>query len=66
MAALDTTRPVARSAGRVSSPMTTAFAAFAAWNDMRKTRKSLSQLSLRELDDIGITPGDIDRIASGS
>jgi uncharacterized protein YjiS (DUF1127 family) len=40
-------------------------AAFHAWNDARVTRKALSQLSDRELDDIGLCRGDIDAIASG-
>lgn len=35
----------------------------AAWNDARVTRKSLSKLSARELDDIGLHRGDIDEIA---
>ena len=34
-----------------------------AWNDARVTRKSLSRLSARELDDIGLCRGDIDDIA---
>ena len=34
----------------------------AAWNDARRTRKALSQLTDRELDDIGLVRGDIDRI----
>ena len=34
----------------------------AAWNDARRTRKVLSQLSDRELDDIGLARGDIYRI----
>ncbi|MFD1882526.1 DUF1127 domain-containing protein [Paracoccus pacificus] len=33
------------------------------WNDARVTRKSLSRLSDRELDDIGLCRGDIERIA---
>jgi uncharacterized protein YjiS (DUF1127 family) len=33
------------------------------WNDARITRNALSQLSLRELNDIGLVPGDIERIA---
>jgi uncharacterized protein YjiS (DUF1127 family) len=33
------------------------------WNDRRATRKALSQLSDRELDDIGLSRGDIDRVA---
>jgi len=34
------------------------------WNDRRATRKALAQLSDRELDDIGLNRGDIDRVAS--
>ena len=33
---------------------------FAAWNDARITRKALSKLSDRELDDIGLCRGDIE------
>lgn len=40
------------------------FAAFSEWNDARMTRKALSRLSDRELDDIGLTRGDIARIAA--
>jgi uncharacterized protein YjiS (DUF1127 family) len=32
------------------------------WNDARVTRKALSTLSDRELDDIGLCRGDIDHI----
>ncbi|TCM84416.1 DUF1127 domain-containing protein [Rhodovulum steppense] len=35
----------------------------AAWNDARATRKLLSRLSDRELDDIGLNRAEIDRIA---
>ncbi len=38
----------------------------AAWNDARVTRASLSRLSDRELDDLGLVRGDIDEIAQGS
>jgi len=38
-------------------------AAFHAWNDARVTRKALSALSDRELDDIGLCRGDIERIS---
>jgi uncharacterized protein YjiS (DUF1127 family) len=38
----------------------------AAWNDARVTRKSLSSLTDRELDDLGLVRGDIDDIASGT
>lgn len=65
MAAFDTTRPAAGlSAGRISTLFVSLVAAIAGWNDARITRKSLSQLSARELDDIGLTRGDIDVIAA--
>jgi uncharacterized protein YjiS (DUF1127 family) len=38
----------------------------AAWNDARITRKALSALTDRELDDLGLIRGDIDLIATGS
>jgi uncharacterized protein YjiS (DUF1127 family) len=34
-----------------------------AWNNVRQTRNELSSLSNRELDDIGMTRGDIPFIA---
>ena len=37
----------------------------AAWNDARVTRKGLSALTDRELDDLGLVRGDIDDIARG-
>ncbi len=37
----------------------------AAWNDARVTRKALSALSNRELDDLGLNRGDIEDIAAG-
>ena len=40
----------------------TLVSAFAAWNDTRVTRNALSRLSDRELDDIGLSRGDIDSI----
>ncbi len=42
----------------------TVFAAFTAWNDERATRKALNSLTTRELDDIGLTRGDIAAVAS--
>lgn len=39
------------------------WAAMTAWNDMRVTKNALNRLSDRELDDIGLNRGDIDRIA---
>ncbi|MGB1338409.1 DUF1127 domain-containing protein [Planktomarina sp.] len=65
MAYLDTSRGSAMSASRTmlanfSGAIVTAFTH---WNDARVTRKALSQLTLRELNDIGLAPGDIERIA---
>lgn len=37
-------------------------AAVSAWNDARITRKALSKLSDRELDDIGLCRGDIETL----
>lgn len=60
MAAIDIFRP--RPAG-----FGTGFSRFvgvvANWNDARVTRKALSKLSARELEDIGLCYGDIDDIA---
>lgn len=39
-----------------------AFEAISAWNNARITRNSLSKLSDRELDDIGLCRGDIEMI----
>lgn len=39
-------------------------AAVQAWNDSRVTRNALAALSDRELDDIGLCRGDIERIAA--
>jgi len=65
MAAFDTTRPaVGDVAGRIATFVVGIAGAIAAWNDARITRKSLSQLSSRELDDIGLCRGDIDEIAT--
>lgn len=35
---------------------------FVQWNNARITRNALSQLSAHELNDIGLTPGDIDAL----
>ncbi len=45
--------------------LATIVAAVSAWNDARITRKSLSRLSDRELDDLGLVRGDIEEIATG-
>ena len=40
-------------------------ARISAWNDARVTRKTLSKLTIRELDDLGLMRADIERIAMG-
>lgn len=65
MAAVETTRPApfgAITTYRAISGLTGVFAALAAWNDARVTRKALNKLSDRELDDIGLCRGDIEFI----
>ena len=37
--------------------------AISSWNDARMTRNALSQLSTRELEDIGLVRSDIDKIS---
>ncbi|MBT7343206.1 MAG: DUF1127 domain-containing protein [Rhodobacteraceae bacterium] len=65
MAYLDTSRSSAMSNCRTAMAnfATALFRAIIRWNDARITRNALSQLSLRELNDIGLVPGDIERIA---
>jgi uncharacterized protein YjiS (DUF1127 family) len=65
MAAYETSRAApfgAISIFRFVQNMTEAAARLAAWNDARVTRKALSKLSDRELDDIGLCRGDIELI----
>lgn len=67
MALLDfaATRGRASVANPIRNRVSQALGAFADWNDMRRTRKVLSQLSSRELDDIGLSRADIDAISRG-
>ena len=68
MALLDFTRSPSRSvfgADRFHATVSGLIANVAAWNDARRTRDALSQLSAHELDDIGLSRGDIDQIARG-
>ncbi|MCK0095315.1 DUF1127 domain-containing protein [Yoonia sp. F2084L] len=64
MASFDTNRTAAGLSAGKTSFFATMIASFAAWNDARITRNSLSKLSARELDDIGLSYGDIDKIAT--
>ena len=49
-----------RAAAGLGSVFARVTATVAAWNDARVTRKALSKLSDRELDDIGLCRGDIE------
>jgi len=61
MIAIHTNRTAAM--GTASNAFSMLFNTVAAWNDARVTRKALSKLSDRELDDIGLNRSDIDSIA---
>ncbi|MBK0329187.1 DUF1127 domain-containing protein [Rhodobacteraceae bacterium F11138] len=68
MAAFDTTRTTYGSHGlngRINGFFAGIFGTIAAWNDARITRNALSGLTDRELDDIGLTRGDIQAVAHG-
>ena len=65
MASFENIRPVSgQSASNFTSFAVNMFGAVAAWNDARITRNSLSKLTARELDDIGLSFGDIEQIAT--
>jgi uncharacterized protein YjiS (DUF1127 family) len=66
MAAFETSRPApfgATTTYHVIQFVSNALTSVKVWNDARVTRKVLSSLSDRELDDIGLCRGDIDHIA---
>jgi len=69
MAAFDTTRTAYGSSSavsRISTFASRAVSAVVAWNDTRVTRKALASLTDRELEDIGLSRGDIDFIADSN
>lgn len=45
-----------------SNLFTRAYGAFMDWNDRRMTRNALNALTTKELDDIGLSRGDINNI----
>ncbi len=63
MATIDTSRTAFGSSSAVSSFISRTLGSVVAWNDARVTRKALSSLSDRELEDIGLVRGDIDVVA---
>jgi len=65
MAAFDTIRPVSDGVlfgGRNANFFTKPFATVIAWYDARATRKALSKLTDRELDDIGLSRVELDSL----
>lgn len=62
--AIMTNRPIGAGFG-ASRMLADLVGRIAAWNDARVTRKGLSALTDRELDDLGLVRGDIDDIARG-
>lgn len=69
MAAIETTRTPYGTldlVARINATLTSVFGTIASWNDARATRKALSGLSDRELDDIGLARGDIDMVANSA
>ena len=49
--------------GRLSASLSALVSGVQAWNDSRVTRSALSQLTDRELDDIGLHRGSIDEVS---
>lgn len=62
MAVIEMNRTAAAPVGTSGSIFGKAFAAFTAWNTGRATRKALNNLTDRELDDIGLTRGEIEAV----
>ncbi|MBZ0122893.1 MAG: DUF1127 domain-containing protein [Roseovarius sp.] len=60
MAVMDIARTA--SPARVSGGVFSIFSRLVAWYEAYRTRKVLSALSDRELDDIGLTRGDVERL----
>ena len=67
MATFETNRSMTAgmAVGGVGTVVASITSAFVGWRDSRQTRRELSRLSDRELDDIGLTRGDIERVARG-
>ena len=61
MATYDNAYTTANS-GRIGQVFAAIVAAIASWNDVRSTRNALRALSDRELDDIGLSRGDIENL----
>lgn len=64
MASIDTNRSTTAPLMGLAAPIARLLGALRAWNDARITRRALEKLSARELDDIGLSRGDIDLIVA--
>lgn len=68
MAAIETTRTPYGTldlVARINATITSLTGSISYWNAVRSTRNTLVGLTDRELDDIGLARGDIDRVARG-
>lgn len=63
MAVIEYSRSSSASAGIIGSALAKAYNAYDAWRTARATQVALSRLSDRELEDIGLSRGDIARVA---
>lgn len=61
-----TTYATASAVNRFSALAGTLIAKIVAWNDARVTRNALSELTDRELEDIGLSRADIDAVATSN
>ncbi|WP_371930831.1 DUF1127 domain-containing protein [Paracoccus spongiarum] len=61
MSEIETNRSLA--VGGLGSVVASLFSLVGSWRDVRSTKRELSRLSDRELDDIGLCRGDIQRVA---
>lgn len=69
MAAMDLIRPATPGlsvGGRITSKLQNVGTRFVAWREARQTAAQLYRLSDRELDDVGLSRGDIEKVARGS
>lgn len=65
MALIDTSRTLSHSAVFAEAVSRGAYrlvSTFTEWNDARRTRNALMALTAQELDDIGLTRGDVDNM----
>jgi uncharacterized protein YjiS (DUF1127 family) len=65
MALFDASRPVVAKTGfgaRIHTSITGVASALIAWNERRVTRQELAKLSEHQLNDLGMTRGDIETL----